>query len=345
LVWGNGGCSGDGTSNQRLLENIASYGYLAIASGAPKGSGSTTAAMMTASIDWAVKNAGQGVYANVDPTKIMAAGFSCGGVEAYAQIWDPRVKTIGIFSSGLLTNYTAAKSYTKPILYVIGGSSDVAYQNVSLSGLRPKPKRSRQSSSRAATLTRLPKGRARLQGSSGRHARLEGEPPRRTWWHPLQRQRGPLRQGGPQLARVAVPGRPDGCQLLHYRLQGRQLDRRGEGPGQDSAAYLSLTNRSPGSSGDGRNEALRMIFFAVHTSHREPGLYILYGPNTSLMDDDTRYFTRSQGLGRDRGTLQPIPRVSRGKVSSNGNSCTDQCKVNTFQPTACHRSHGVRESH
>jgi hypothetical protein len=131
LVWGNGGCSGDGTSNRNLLENIASYGYLAIASGAPKGTKGTTAAMMKASIDWAVANAGKGAYANVDASKIMAAGFSCGGVEANAQIWDPRVATIGIFSSGLLTNTTAASTFKKPILYVIGGSSDVAYQNVS----------------------------------------------------------------------------------------------------------------------------------------------------------------------------------------------------------------------
>jgi hypothetical protein len=92
--------------------------------------------MMTASIDFAVKVAGTGRYANVDATKIMAAGFSCGGVEAMAMSWDPRVKTIGIFSSGLLTNYTAASTFTKPIVYIIGGSSDVAYQDVSASPYR-----------------------------------------------------------------------------------------------------------------------------------------------------------------------------------------------------------------
>lgn len=110
---------------------VASHGYLAIASGAPGGRASTTAAMMTASIDFAVKVAGTGAYANVDATKIMAAGYSCGGVEAMAQSWDPRVNSIGIFSSGLLTNYTAASTFTKPIFYVLGGPSDVAYANVS----------------------------------------------------------------------------------------------------------------------------------------------------------------------------------------------------------------------
>ncbi|KAI8623537.1 hypothetical protein F5Y19DRAFT_458197 [Xylariaceae sp. FL1651] len=129
VVWGNGGCGSDGTSNSALLQQIASYGYLAIASGAPGQQGSTTSKMMTDSIDWAVANAGKGRYAHVDATKIMAAGFSCGGIEAYDQIWDHRVATIGIFSSGLLTNQTAAQYYTKPILYCLGGSSDIAYQN------------------------------------------------------------------------------------------------------------------------------------------------------------------------------------------------------------------------
>ncbi|KAK0728807.1 hypothetical protein B0T26DRAFT_748968 [Lasiosphaeria miniovina] len=129
MVWGNGGCSSDGASNARFLGAVASYGYLVIASGAPGGRSQTAAAMMTASIDFTVKVAGTGRYANVDATKIMAAGFSCGGVEAMAMSWDPRVKTIGIFSSGLLTNYTAASTFTKPVVFIIGGSGDVAYQN------------------------------------------------------------------------------------------------------------------------------------------------------------------------------------------------------------------------
>jgi len=87
--------------------------------------------MMTDSINWVVSNAGKGSYANVDAKKIMVAGFSCGGVEAYQQIWDSRVATVGIFSSGLLDNQTAATQYRKPILYALGGSGDIAYQNVS----------------------------------------------------------------------------------------------------------------------------------------------------------------------------------------------------------------------
>jgi dienelactone hydrolase len=87
---------------------------------------------MKAAVDWVTKSAGTGAYANVDATKIMAAGFSCGGTEAMDNVWDSRVDTIGVISSGLLSNYTAAAQWRKPVLFVLGGSSDIAYQNVSL---------------------------------------------------------------------------------------------------------------------------------------------------------------------------------------------------------------------
>ena len=54
FVWGNGGCAANGTGQVNFLREISSYGFLAIASGAPNGSGSTTSQMLTQSIDWAV---------------------------------------------------------------------------------------------------------------------------------------------------------------------------------------------------------------------------------------------------------------------------------------------------
>ncbi|EOA81302.1 uncharacterized protein SETTUDRAFT_98884 [Exserohilum turcica Et28A] len=129
LVWGNGACSTDGKSNSALLQNIASYGFIAIAEGAPTGGGSSNAQTMKAAIDWVSKVAGTGDYKNVDASKIMAAGFSCGGVEALDNINDARVDTIGVISSGLLSNTDAAKSWKKPILFVMGGTGDIAYNN------------------------------------------------------------------------------------------------------------------------------------------------------------------------------------------------------------------------
>jgi len=129
LVWGEGACSNDGTSNSALLQNIASYGFLAVAEGAPRGGGTSNSASMKAAIDWVTKVAGTGAYANVDATKIMAAGFSCGGTEAMDNVWDSRVDTIGVISSGLLSNQSAAAQWRKPVLFVLGGTSDIAYNN------------------------------------------------------------------------------------------------------------------------------------------------------------------------------------------------------------------------
>jgi dienelactone hydrolase len=90
---------------------------------------------MAQAVGWIAKTAGTGAYANVDASKIMVAGFSCGGVEAMDNTWNSNVKTIGVISSGLLQNTTAAKDFTKPVLFVLGGSSDIAYTNVSASSL------------------------------------------------------------------------------------------------------------------------------------------------------------------------------------------------------------------
>jgi len=129
LVWGNGACSTQGTSNSALLQNIASYGFIAIAEGAPNGGGSSNAQTMATAINWAAKTAGTGNYATMDASKIMAAGFSCGGVEAEDNLQNANVKTVGVVSSGLQSNTDAAKNFKKPVIFIIGGSGDVAYAN------------------------------------------------------------------------------------------------------------------------------------------------------------------------------------------------------------------------
>jgi hypothetical protein len=67
------------------LTEIASHGYLILASGPPPGkptggTGQTKLTQMIDSIDWASKGNGA-AYGNVDQTKIVAAGQSCGGLE------------------------------------------------------------------------------------------------------------------------------------------------------------------------------------------------------------------------------------------------------------------------
>lgn len=134
FVWGNGGCSANGLSQGNFMREIASHGFLAIANGAPNGSGSTNSQMLTQSIDWAIaenSRRGSKYFNKIDTTKVAVAGFSCGGLEAYAVSNDPRVTTTGIFSSGLLNDADdyQLRRLTKPIAYFVGGPSDIAYPN------------------------------------------------------------------------------------------------------------------------------------------------------------------------------------------------------------------------
>ena len=134
MVWGEGGCSDNGTMSTNFLRYIASYGFLVIANGNPNGSGTETSAMLTQAIDWAVsENSRQGskYFGRIDTTKVAVAGWSCGGLEAYEVSNDSRVTTTLIFSSGLLNdaNDYQLKRLTKPIAYFIGGTGDIAYPN------------------------------------------------------------------------------------------------------------------------------------------------------------------------------------------------------------------------
>jgi hypothetical protein len=140
LVWGNGACSAKGDWFQKSLLEVASHGVMALVNGPPGGSGQTNAHMLIESLDWLDKSAGKGKYAHVDKSRVAAAGQSCGGLEAYVGGADPRVRTIGIFNSG---EFTAAKGQqsvkkigNKPIFYFLGGSTDIAYENVGAARMR-----------------------------------------------------------------------------------------------------------------------------------------------------------------------------------------------------------------
>lgn len=134
IVWGNGACSANGTLFANFLLEVASWGHVILASGSPDGTGSTDAEQMTDGIDWAVANTGSGAYGNLDASRIAAAGQSCGGLEAYEQAQDGRITAFGIFNSGQFTSLASRRivpTVTVPIFYFLGGSSDIAYGNVS----------------------------------------------------------------------------------------------------------------------------------------------------------------------------------------------------------------------
>ncbi|MGQ3046512.1 MAG: poly(ethylene terephthalate) hydrolase family protein [Niveispirillum sp.] len=168
VVWGNGGCAGDGAGQRLHLAEIASHGYLVIANGGIKSGPGTTpiprprtpppeqaagfvppppessAEQLTQAINWAIaENARQGsaYFGKLDTNAVAVSGWSCGGVQALTiATRDPRVKTAVIHNSGLfpdgqarmrgmeLTKSELAK-LGSPVIYILGGPTDIAYAN------------------------------------------------------------------------------------------------------------------------------------------------------------------------------------------------------------------------
>ena len=126
VAWGNGGCSDDGASSRFHLLEIASHGYLVIASGRIlSGPGAppreprpaaqpgqitpprTEVSDLTDAINWALaenERAGSSYFGRIEPAQIAYSGWSCGGLQALQVAKDPRVKTLVIHNSGVLNN-------------------------------------------------------------------------------------------------------------------------------------------------------------------------------------------------------------------------------------------------
>jgi dienelactone hydrolase len=162
-LFGNGACVDDGASSRLHLLEVASHGYLAIAPGriltgpgargAPPPAPSSQPAQLNvkssykdllSAIDWAyAQNADtkSPYYQRIDTGAIAASGYSCGGAQAMRVATDPRVKTLVMMNSGLFKDGESAaipemdvrkaalKSLHAPVLYLIGGETDVAYAN------------------------------------------------------------------------------------------------------------------------------------------------------------------------------------------------------------------------
>lgn len=131
IAWGNGGCMGRGLTFSNFLTEIASYGFMIVANGAPDGRlfPQTTAAMLTATLDWAEEASGEGgeYQGRLDTGSMAVAGQSCGGLEAINVGNDTRVRTVGVFNSGLLDmeKKDLLDRIRVPVYYFLGGSGDV----------------------------------------------------------------------------------------------------------------------------------------------------------------------------------------------------------------------------
>ena len=89
-------------------------------------------------LDWLTDqnaNAQSEYYHLIDLEKVAATGQSCGGAQVLAVAHDPRIKTCLIFNSGIgeMSMSGASKeslaNLHQPMLYLNGGTADVAYEN------------------------------------------------------------------------------------------------------------------------------------------------------------------------------------------------------------------------
>ena len=118
MVWGNGGCAIDSTRYSGFLTTIASHGFVVLGTvpqeGAPRRQ--ATADDLRAAIDWAGKEnarTGSPLKGKIALDKVAVMGQSCGGFMSITLGADPRVKTIGVFNSGVQNAAPAAQEKGK----------------------------------------------------------------------------------------------------------------------------------------------------------------------------------------------------------------------------------------
>ncbi len=152
LVWGNGACANSPFEHINFLNEIASNGYIVLATGnIPmtdewyKGPMSRSEQQIE-SIDWIIaQNADpkSSYYQKIDVKNICVAGMSCGGLQTLYNCADPRITTLMICNSGLFKQSNASqavggmpmpeksklKDIHTPIIYILGGPTDIAYEN------------------------------------------------------------------------------------------------------------------------------------------------------------------------------------------------------------------------
>ena len=149
IVWGNGACRNSPWEHVNFLSEIASHGFLVVATGymPEEGKfdyGQSSSSQQIEGIDWAIaRNADKTspYYKKIDAEAIAAAGMSCGGLETLDNSAEPRIKTLMICNSGLFSNPAGAvpgmpmpdkeklQGIKVPIIYILGGETDIAYGN------------------------------------------------------------------------------------------------------------------------------------------------------------------------------------------------------------------------
>lgn len=152
LVWGNGACTNSPWEHYKFLNEIASYGYIVVATGfipmdeKPFRGPMSRNEQQIESIDWVIaQNADPNspYYQKIDVKNICVAGMSCGGLQTLFNCADQRIKTLMICNSGLFNQENAGSAVGgmpmppksklneihSSIIYILGGEKDIAYGN------------------------------------------------------------------------------------------------------------------------------------------------------------------------------------------------------------------------
>lgn len=147
MLFCNGGCMDTSIGYENMLTDIASYGYMVVAIGElqmlarHEQDQHTPSSMVGKALDWISQQTASPAapyYKYIDAEKIAAAGHSCGGAQVLANAADARLKTYLILNAGMgkMTMADAsAKSLRQlhaPILYLVGGTTDVAWANAQM---------------------------------------------------------------------------------------------------------------------------------------------------------------------------------------------------------------------
>ena len=152
LVWGNGACANSPFEHVNFLNEIASQGYIVLATGnIPmtdewyKGPMSRSEQQIE-SIDWIIaqnSNPESPYYQKIDTRHICVAGMSCGGLQTLYNCADPRITTLMVCNSGLFNQQNRGQAVGgmpmppkeklndihTPVMYLLGGKTDIAYEN------------------------------------------------------------------------------------------------------------------------------------------------------------------------------------------------------------------------
>ena len=149
IAWGNGACANSPWEHINFLNEVASHGFLVIAIGpmpaeGEQGGGRSQSSQLADAIDWAIaqnSDKNSPYYKKIDVKNIAVSGMSCGGLQTLEIAPDPRVTTTVICNSGIfidpITGFPGMPDLKKddlkklhtPTLYLLGGETDIAYNN------------------------------------------------------------------------------------------------------------------------------------------------------------------------------------------------------------------------